>query len=103
LTIIYNKVKLNDNTNFIRNQISVAGRIINKIDKLLSKYEQIIDISYIEMLYKQSSSEMTINLKGDYDGLQIMGLLETRNLDFKTVHILSVNEGILPQSKMLTV
>lgn len=99
LTIIYNKVKLNDNTNFIRNQISVAGRIINKIDKLLSKYEQIIDISYIEMLYKQSSSEMTINLKGDYDGLQIMGLLETRNLDFKTVHILSVNEGILPQSK----
>ena len=28
-----------------------------------------------------------------------MGLLETRNLDFKTVHILSVNEGILPQSK----
>ena len=42
---------------------------------------------------------MTINLKGDYGGLQIMGLLETRNLDFKTVHILSVNEGILPQSK----
>ena len=99
LRIIYNKVKINDHTNFISNQISVAGRIINKIDKLLSKYEQIIDISYIEMLYKQSSSEMTINLKGDYDGLQIMGLLETRNLDFKTIHILSVNEGVLPQSK----
>ena len=42
---------------------------------------------------------MTINLKGDYGGLQIMGLLETRNLDFKTVHIISVNEVILPQSK----
>lgn len=99
LKAIYKKVKINDKSNFISNQISVAGRIINKIEKLLNKYEDIIQIADIENLYRQSSSEMTINLKGDYGGLQIMGLLETRNLDFKTVHILSVNEGILPQSK----
>ena len=99
LKAIYKKVKINDKTNFISNQISVAGRIINKIEKLLNKYEDIIQIADIENLYRQSSSEMTINLNGDYGGLQIMGLLETRNLDFKTVHILSVNEGILPQSK----
>ncbi len=96
---IYKKVKDSDNTNFIRNQISIAGKIVNKIDKLMTKYEQLIQIADIEMLYKQSSAEMTISLKGSKDGLQIMGLLETRNLDFNTVHILSVNEGILPQSK----
>lgn len=94
---IYKKIK--DNSNFISNQISVAGRIVNKIDKLFVKHEQIIQIDDIETLYRQSSSEMTIDLKGSHDGLQIMGLLETRNLDFKKVHILSVNEGILPQSK----
>ena len=33
--------------------------------------------------------------------LQIMGMLETRALDFERVIILSVNEGILPQSRRL--
>lgn len=96
---IYNKLKNQDDSYFVSNQISIAGRIINKIEKLANKYEQIIQISDIETLYRQSSSQMTINLKGLQGGLQIMGLLETRNLDFKTVHILSVNEGVLPQSK----
>ena len=99
LRTIYDKIDIQGSTYFIGNQISIAGRIINKIERLVNKYDQIIQIHHIEMLYRQSSSEMTINMKGAHDGLQIMGLLETRNLDFKTVHILSVNEGILPQSK----
>lgn len=33
------------------------------------------------------------------NGLQIMGMLESRNLDFETVIITSVNEGILPAGK----
>ncbi len=96
---IYQLVSNTDNSNFIKNQISSAGRIINKIENLLLKHNISIKISDIESIYKQAASEMNINLKGDIDGLQIMGLLETRNLDFNTIHILSVNEGVLPQSK----
>ena len=42
----------------------------------------------------------SIPLKGNpSEGLQIMGLLETRALDFKNVIMLSVNEGTLPAGR----
>lgn len=42
----------------------------------------------------------TITFKGDPDkGLQIMGVLETRGLDFENVIITSLNEGVLPAGK----
>lgn len=90
---------------FVINQINVALGIFNKIKKLIRKYNILVQIDDVETLYKQTASEMSIKFKNKDSGnniesnLQIMGLLETRNLDFETVHILSVNEGILPQSK----
>ena len=33
------------------------------------------------------------------EGLQLMGMLETRALDFETVIVASVNEGVLPAGK----
>lgn len=96
--------------NFVKKQIAVAERICNKIDRLSMKYQNLIKIEDIEMLYSQSANEMSIKLEKNPDikssateekprVLLIMGLLETRNLDFDVIHILSVNEGILPQSK----
>lgn len=85
--------------NFLKNQVSTAGKIINKISRLVARYDQHIQIEDIKRLYAQTAFETSINLKGSRDGLQIMGLLETRNLDFDILHILSVNEGILPQSR----
>ena len=86
--------------NFVKNQISVAGRITNRLELLLNKYSKYIKIIDLQMLYAQVASQMSINYKRDTtDGLQIMGLLETRNLDFDVIHFLSVNEGILPQNK----
>ena len=50
--------------------------------------------------FKEIISRESLDFEGDaYDGLQIMGVLETRVLDFKHLIVLSANEGILPAGK----
>ena len=97
--LVISIAKLGKNNNFVKNQISVAGRIANRLDILLNKYPNFIKVFDLQMLYAQVAGQMSINLQGEKDGLQIMGLLETRNLDFDVIHFLSVNEGVLPQNK----
>ncbi|SOD80806.1 PD-(D/E)XK nuclease family protein [Spirosoma fluviale] len=53
---------------------------------------------FLYELIRQTSIPFTSEGKSQ---LQIMGMLETRALDFERVIILSVNEGILPQSRKL--
>lgn len=50
-------------------------------------------------LFRQLGRTQKIPFTGEpLTGLQIMGVLETRNLDFKNVFVLSLNEGALPSS-----
>ena len=91
---------LDENDNFVKNQISVAGRIANRLELLLKKYDNGMSVNNLQSLYTQVAAQMTINYQREaIEGLQIMGLLETRNLDFDVIHFLSVNEGILPKNK----
>ena len=52
------------------------------------------------MIVKEMLTQTTIPFTGEpVVGLQIMGYLETRALDFDTVIMVSVNEGIIPAGK----
>ena len=88
-------------TVFLLNQVSEIGKTVSRLKQIIecnSKY--INDLQSIETLYRLLSSGARLKLNSsDANGLQIMGLLETRNLDFKRLHLLSVNEGILPPDK----
>ncbi len=58
------------------------------------------DMKSLKNLFGQLASMETLDFVGEpLEGLQIMGVLESRNLDFETVIITSVNEGILPSGK----
>ena len=71
-----------------------------QIGELITKYPFVNDLKSLQSLYKELLSSETVDFQGDpLKGLQVMGMLESRNLDFETVIITSVNEGILPSGK----
>lgn len=72
---------------------------VKKINNLLSADEMEVNYSLLFKLLPRLLATITVPFKGEpVKGMQIMGFLETRNLDFKNVIMLSVNEGTLPKS-----
>lgn len=73
---------------------------IVKIQKYVEKYDAISNLEQLYRIYTQMIELSEVSFEGEpLEGLQIMGVLESRVLDFETVIITSVNEGILPAGK----
>lgn len=76
------------------------NELFNELKRLNTSYNHIKNVSTLYGIYKELLSSETLDFKGEpLQGLQIMGMLESRVLDFETVIISSVNEGILPAGK----
>ncbi|MEY8849561.1 PD-(D/E)XK nuclease family protein [Psychroserpens sp. XS_ASV72] len=74
--------------------------IFNELSKLTERFGYINSITTLHGLYRELIKSETLDFKGEpLKGLQIMGMLESRVLDFETIIISSVNEGILPSGK----
>ncbi len=72
---------------------------INRMHLLLENDNIEISFRTATKLLKNILASITIPFSGEpIRGMQVMGFLETRNLDFKNIVLLSVNEGILPNS-----
>jgi ATP-dependent helicase/nuclease subunit B len=77
--------------------------IINKLETCINNEKDTNDLRILFMLFQALTRESKLVLAGEpLEGLQIMGMLETRNLDFKNLIILSANEDILPAAKSHT-
>ena len=71
---------------------------VTLIESLSAQYGvEMLGITAFRLL-ERSLSSLTIPLEGKpLKGLQIMGTLETRALDFDNIYILSMNEGVYPR------
>ncbi|MAP55736.1 PD-(D/E)XK nuclease family protein [Altibacter sp.] len=74
--------------------------VFTKISALNTTFPHLKSCKTVHRLFNELIATTSLDFEGDaYKGLQIMGVLETRVLDFERIIMLSVNEGIIPSGK----
>ncbi|MNQ29999.1 PD-(D/E)XK nuclease superfamily protein [compost metagenome] len=75
-------------------------KVINKLTNYYLQHKHIDNIDTLYAIYKQVIDVAEVSFEGEpLHGLQIMGVLESRVLDFETVIVTSMNEGKFPAGK----
>ncbi|NDV64338.1 PD-(D/E)XK nuclease family protein [Bacteroides sp. 224] len=73
--------------------------ICNRMLNLVSSGELVVRTDTFKRLIHRLLSATNIPFHGEPAiGMQVMGVLETRNLDFKNIIVMSLNEGLLPKT-----
>ncbi len=73
--------------------------IVSRIQMLIESGDLSVSTQTMRKLLERMLSSTSVPFSGEpVKGMQVMGFLETRNLDFKNVVLLSVNEGVLPKT-----
>jgi RecB family exonuclease len=77
------------------------SQIVHQLGNLRTEFPSPLKIAAFYELYKQVVAGTSLPFFGEpLKGLQIMGMLETRTLDFENLIILSCNEDLLPSGKI---
>jgi hypothetical protein len=101
--LIYIKTHLSNQNEQDKVTKAFVFSIYNVVLKITNYYESYKNIENLEILfaiYKQVVDQAQVSFEGEpLKGLQIMGILESRVLDFENVIITSLNEGKLPGGK----
>ena len=75
-----------------------AYTLVNRIENLQQSGDLTVDMTTLQRLVSQVIQQTSIPFHGEpAEGIQVMGVLETRNLDFDHVLLLSCNEGNIPR------
>ncbi|RRO20276.1 PD-(D/E)XK nuclease family protein [Flavobacteriaceae bacterium 14752] len=68
--------------------------------RTVSELNPELSLMALKLLFKDYEKSEKLSFKGEkHKGLQIMGMLESRLLDFDNVIFVSVNEGVIPAGK----
>lgn len=73
------------------------SKLFNKLRNYFTEYPFLKDLESFRLIYTQVVRSITIPFYGEpLRGVQVMGMLETRTLDFENIIMLSVNEDFIP-------
>ena len=85
---------------FDRDYWYIFIKSLNRLQDIITKENIIPEISTLIKIIRKLINGLSVPFKGEpLAGLQIMGVLETRALDFNNVIMLSVNEGVMPAAE----
>lgn len=83
--------------------IQKSWNVLKRLKDLCQRYNHPYSSSFVRKLLQKALIAQHVPLEGDpLKGIQIMGLMESRNLDFEYVAVFGCNEGQLPKSGMLS-
>lgn len=100
LTIKNNLSNDNEEEKITKAFVFAIFKVINKLINYYSQHAHIDKIDTLHAIYKQVIDLAEVSFEGEpLNGLQIMGVLESRVLDFDTVIVTSMNEGKFPAGK----
>ena len=81
-------------------ELEALGCLFQTLDYFIGLQEQyhfVESLTVLQKIYTRLARRRSVDFYGEpLSGLQILGMLETRNLDFRRVVLLSANEGVMP-------
>ena len=97
LCIVASNAKETDDS-FFHESLFRVFTIVNRLLGLVNSGDLTVDVKTMQRLLSQIIQTSSIPFHGEpAEGIQYMGVLETRNLDFKHLLLLSCNEGNMPK------
>lgn len=97
-TLSSNKILKEIDAQLFATVIKELNQFNDSISAYLNEKEE---LSFIISLTQKVLQGITVPLSGDpLEGIQLMGLLESRNLNFDNVIFLGFNEGIIPKTSI---
>lgn len=83
-----------------KESLACSLQIIKYLQDIQRDYHCIDNINSLLRIYQRIAQRRSVAFYGEpLHGLQVLGMLETRSLDFNRIIMLSLNEGILPAGR----
>ncbi|HYK75429.1 MAG TPA: PD-(D/E)XK nuclease family protein [Daejeonella sp.] len=79
--------------------IRELNRLYDTLAAYSQEHQEELQAGFVISLIQKALQSISVTLSGDpLSGIQVMGLLETRSLDFENLVILGLNDGIVPKT-----